>query len=124
MLNRKPSSTPHRRRSVYLAGATVLAMQLPGCADVAQKTYSDGWRYASVVKPHVGSEVMSNAVKDCRSAQTADTSRSSPRYALLSYSERGQGPFLFVAAVPADVVPRLDRSYQVNVNDCTSPWYR
>lgn len=124
MLNRNLSSTHHRKRIVYLAGALALAMQLLGCADVAQKIYSEGWRYASVVRPHVGNEAMSNAVKDCRSEQATDTSRSAPRYALLSYSERGRGPLFYVASVPADVVPKLDRSYQVNVSDCASPWYR
>lgn len=84
--------------------------------------FDRGWRHARVVEADVGTEPIPHSVKDCRAELAASVQR---HFAVVAYSDGGHH-FIhrYVVPVPPNFSIDVDAVYQVNINDCSSAWYR
>lgn len=118
------TSTPLRKChwcTMLCTCAAVLMLQ--GCSEPpeAREAFEKGWRYARVVETNVGTEPIPHIVKDCRAAFAPGGQR---RFAVVAYSDGTRHFIRYVALVPPGLAIHLERVYQININDCSSPWYQ
>jgi hypothetical protein len=120
------NTSANSRSSRWLAmlRACMALALLHGCTDppAMKDAFDRGWRHTRVVQAKVGAEPIPHIVKDCRTEFAADTQR---RFAVVSYSDGGhQFVNRYVALVPPGLAVDMGAVYQVNINDCSSAWYR
>lgn len=117
------ATTSANRHHFTLLMAAMGAPMLQACSALseADEGYEQGWRQARVVQTGLGTERIPRLVKDCRTELPADASA---RFAVLSYLDGAHHGIRYVAAIPPGVAVKAEQVFQVNVNDCRSPWYR